>query len=184
MNHTNRNRISFRQFSIIVPLIACCLSLLASAHAERSVSLAWSPSPDPSVAGYYVYSREENASTATRVSAGPNTQATVTGLKEGLQYSFTVTAYNASGTESAPSNEAFWTVPVPLNLLAGLPPGFFSRLQFPAAPGHWYELQASTNLKNWTTIWQSGTATTYSWTEVNDTKSGSYKSRFYRLQIH
>jgi hypothetical protein len=184
MNQTSRHQTSFSRISFLLPIMACCLFLLTTAHAERSVSLAWSPSPDPSVAGYYVYSREENASTATRISAGPNTQATVTGLKEGLQYNFTVTAYSTTGAESAPSNEAFWRVPVPLNLLAGLPPGFFRRLQFPAAPGHWYELQASTDLKNWTTIWQSGTATTYSLTEVNDTKSGNYKNRFYRLQIH
>lgn len=178
-----------------VAIAALGILLPGNASAERSVTLAWYPSTDAAVTGYYVYSLEENATVATRINVAGLTQATIPALKEGLRYTFKVTAYNAAGLESAPSNEAMFVVPVTLRLLPGATVTASKRLQFPMAPGHWYELQASTNLTSWTTIWQTGTAVTYAWTEFQDINSGSgtgtgakngsmLPRRFYRLKVH
>ncbi|MEY4385764.1 MAG: hypothetical protein RLY20_1047 [Verrucomicrobiota bacterium] len=115
---------------------------------------------------------------------GPNTRAPVGGLKEGLHYGFSVTAYNAAGVESTPSVEVGITLRVPIKLVTGTNATSLKRVQFPAAPGKWYELQASTDMKNWTTIWQTGVATAYSWTEYQDVQSATLKSRYYRLKVH
>jgi len=164
------------------------LALLAlfqsAAQAERSVTLAWNPSPDASVAGYYVYSLEENSLSPAQFDAGPATQMTVTGLKEGMRYGFTVTARNAHGVESLPSQSVSFVVPVPLKINSPLTQGGACRLQFPVAPGHWYELQASTDLQTWETIALTGVANVYSSIELQDTKSRLNGKRFYRLQVH
>jgi hypothetical protein len=114
---------------------------------------------------------------------GSATQTTIGGLKEGLRYNFKVTAYNQFGAESAPSNEAALTVPVPVQLVRPMSPTALRRLRFPVAPGRAYEVQASTDLVNWMPIWQTGVATTYTWIEVPDMQSGSIRSRFYRLRV-
>lgn len=169
---------------IAVAVAAGWMMLLATASAERSVTLAWNPNADASTVGYRVYALEENALTATSTNVGGLTQVTVPGLKEGLRYTFTVTSYNAAGMESVPSDAAVFVVPVPLQLLPATTPGGAKRLQFPAAPGRWYELQASADLKNWTTIWQTGVALTYAWTGFSDPQSATLKSRYYRLKVH
>lgn len=178
------------QWSFVVLVIA--LGWLAKpgiASAEQSVTLAWNPSADTSVVGYHIQAREEN-SAPTTINVGGRTKATVPGLKEGLRYTFTVTSYNEAGLESAPSNPAEFVVPVPLVLVPGATADALKRLQFPMAPGHWYELQASSDLKTWTTIWQTGTASAYGWTEFQDPLSGGStiltgtRGRFYRLVVH
>jgi hypothetical protein len=172
----------WRSLSILV--VALYAVGVSMAPAEEMVTLAWSPSYSSDIAGYYVYSYEENSTVPSRVDVGPLTQATLPGLKEGLRYTFTVTAYNAVGLESVPSNEVPFVVPVPLRLLVPASPTSFKKLQFPAAPGHWYELQMSTNLQSWTTIWQTGVANAYSWVEYQDPQSSSFKPRFYRLKVN
>jgi hypothetical protein len=162
---------------------AVCLGWACAARAERAVTLAWNPSTGP-VAGYYVYAWEENATAPMRVDAGNSTVAQVSGLKEGLRYVFQVTAYNTSRVESVPTSGLPYTVPVPIELLPPLPGSTSCRIRFPAAPGRWYELQASTDLVQWTTIWQTGLANNYSWVDYQDPRSRYYKTRYYRLQVH
>lgn len=150
-------------------------------HAQRSVTLAWNPGNE--AAGYFVYAIEENATESVKLDAGGKTQTIVSGLKEGLNYTFYVTAYNPSGVESAPSLPIEYRVPVTMQMTApaGGAPG---RIRFPAAPGRWYELQASTDMVNWSTIWQTGKANNYAWMEYQDPRARYYSSRFYRLQVH
>ncbi len=171
---------------------AIFLAAAGRATAVQSVTLAWDPSGDSSVAGYRIHAREDNAAPVL-IDVGGRTQVTVPGLKEGMRYTFTVTSYNESGVESAPSNAAEYQVPVPITLRPGATPDAAKRVQFPMAPGHWYELQASSDLRNWVTIWQTGVATEYAWTEYEDprsttasTKPGASgeRSRFYRLVVH
>jgi hypothetical protein len=164
----------------------CWMGESMRSSAEQSVTLAWNPSADTTVVGYHVQSREEN-SVPTTINVGGRTKATVPGLKEGLRYTFTVTCYNGAGVESTPSNPADYLVPVPLALVAGAATESLKRLQFPMAPGHWYELQASSDLKTWTTIWTTGIASAYGWTEFQDPASTvltGTRSRFYRLVVH
>lgn len=164
--------------------VACSLGMLTTVWAERSVTLAWNPSTDPSAIGYRIHVRAENATSATPINVVGLTKVTLPGLMEGLRYTFTVTSYNAAGVESPPSNEAEYLVPVPLHLLPGTTASATKLLQFPMAPGHWYELQASENMQTWTTIWQSSIASTYAWTDYTDPQSNALNTRFYRLKVH
>ena len=182
---------SARPVLLAFAIAGCWLMMLASASAERSVTLAWDRSPDSAAVGYRIYAREENITTPTSINVLGLTQATVPGLKEGRRYTFTVTSYNAAGLESPHSNAAEFVVPVPLKLLPGASTSAPKRLQFPMVSGRWYEVQASTNLKSWTTIWQTGTSSTYAWAEYQDIDSaipvdprGAYfPKRYYRLKI-
>jgi len=178
--------ISSRVRLLLAAVVAVFIGTVApdTALAERAITLAWNPSPGTGVAGYYVYAWEENAATPERIDAGANAYAIVSGLKEGLRYSFSVTAYNVYQAESPPSPEVSFKVPVPMSLLPGSSPSSPRRIRFPAAPGKWYELQASTDLINWTTIWQTGVANNYSWIEYQDPRARYYTSRFYRLEVH
>jgi hypothetical protein len=79
--------------------------------ADRSIDLSWTPNTDTDLAGYIVYRQEIDskgvaAGTATRLNstpvAGPayrDQTATI-----GRRYAYFVTAVNAAGNESAPSN--------------------------------------------------------------------------------
>jgi len=181
-----KNRL-FLFLSSISSLLTLLVGLLITttpgiAHAEHTVTLAWDSAADEA-AGYFVYAVEENSTEPVKLDVGGNTRAVVSGLKEGLSYTFYVTAYNPVRVESAPSLPIEFKVPVPLqmNPSANNAPG---RVRFPAAPGRWYELQASTDLVNWTTIWQTGKANNYAWMEYQDPRARFYKSRFYRLQVH
>lgn len=174
-----------RLLSRVVPVLSALFWFAqpGTAHAERSATLAWNPSPSSGVAGYNLYVLEENSVTPTRITVGNTNQITVTSLKEGLHYSFTVTAYNASAMESTPSNEALFVVPVPLSMVSATSNGL-KRIQFQGAPGRSYELQATSDLRTWATIWQTGSVATYAPLEFEDPESGILGCRFYRLVVH
>jgi hypothetical protein len=74
--------------------------------------LRWSPSPDTSVQGYYVYVRQATKPYGAPIDAGGARQASggtldwvVTGLSSTTTYFMAVSAYTASRVESALSNE-------------------------------------------------------------------------------
>jgi hypothetical protein len=168
---------------ILLAIIALAGCILASpAWAERKVTLAWDGSIDTATSGYIVYAYEENTTLLARVDVGGNTYAEIDGLKEGLSYTFYVTAYNPYYVESPPSLPVNFQVPVPLQMVSGAGIGA-GRIRFPAAPGRSYELQASTDLMNWSTIWQTGVVNKYAWLEYQDPRARYYVSRFYKLIV-
>jgi hypothetical protein len=75
-------------------------------------------------------------------------------------------------------------VPVPLNLLPAVAGNGPLRLQFPASPGLSYQLEASSDLKTWTTLWQPGLVTAYTTLEFSDPQSSALPQRFYRLKVN
>ena len=77
-----------------------------------SVTLAWNPSTDPTVAGYNVYYGGASATYTNEISAGNVTNITVSGLVPGATYYFAATTYNTAGMESALSSEASYQVPL------------------------------------------------------------------------
>lgn len=79
--------------------------MVSVSRATSTVSVAWNPSTDPTVAGYRVYSGTSSGVYTQETDAGNATSATLTGFNAGQTYFFAVTAYNSSGLESAPSNE-------------------------------------------------------------------------------
>ena len=155
-----------------------------SAFALREVTLGWDADLNPTVAGYNIYTLEENSPLPLKQNVGLSTQAKITGLKEGLNYSFKVTAYNQFGVESLPSAPLNYFVPVPLEIARPVGTSPYMRLRFPVSPGRTYELQASSDLKNWSTIWQTGSILFYTQTDYEDRRSVGLVKQFYRLLIH
>jgi hypothetical protein len=175
---TTKTVIQLLFIALLVPI------LCPAAWAAQTMPLAWDPNPDASVAGYVVYYGNKSGNYSSRIDVGTNTATTISGLKEGQTNYFAVTAYNAARVESAASGAVAYIVPgmvlVTPRLKASDPQG----LKFPVAWGHWYEVQATADLKSWTTIWQTTAATSNSWVQFQDPKANLFPKRFYRLILH
>jgi len=91
---------------------------LAALPVQRTqgVTLAWDPSSDTNVVGYFRYYGGASGNYTNRVDVGNVTSNTVAGLVAGSTYFFAVTDYGASGLESLPSTEVSYTVPLTNNL--------------------------------------------------------------------
>ena len=81
------------------------------AKADQSVTLAWNPSPDPTVTGYNIYYGTGSGAYTTKIFVGNTNLCSISGLKVGTQYFFIATAV-AGTEESLPSNEISYTVPI------------------------------------------------------------------------
>ncbi len=170
---------NFRTLFTLLTLSAC----LGSATAA-DVSLHWNPSSDPSVVGYNIYYGKTSGDYTSMVTIGNVSVITISNLTCGVTYYFAATAFDASENESGFSNEATFIVPGTLTLSSGSNPGDPLLIKFPVAPSHWYEVQASTNLQSWTTIWQTGVSTSNALVQYSDPNAGKFSSRFYRLVLH
>lgn len=162
---------------VLATLFACGL-----ARAASSTVLEWSPNTDPSIAGYNVYYGGASRDYTNVIDVGASTTALVDGLVEGQTYYFAVTAYTFDGEESDFSDESIFLVPGLLTLIAGSTPAAPMQIRFPVAAGHWYELQRSTDLLTWLTIWQT-TGVANVWVEFDAPISAS-GAQFYRVVLH
>jgi len=135
---------------------AVVLFMQLPASALQSVTLAWDPSTDSSVVGYNVYYGSASGNYTSKLSVGNTNSATISGLVEGVTYYFVVTAYNAAGLESVPSNEVSYIVPPGLVLaikpiqLLGFPNAALITATGPV-PQKW-ALEVSADLKSWRTL--------------------------------
>src|SRR5260221_5463889 len=143
-----------RQIKVVVAT-GLFVAFHLTASAGQSVTLAWDSSPDTNVTGYVLYSGNASGTYSSRVDVGTNISTTVASLAEGSTYYFAVTAYNADGIESGPSNEVGFIVPGLIRLVQGGGTNAPVRVSFPAAPAHNYGLQATTDFLSWVTIWQT-----------------------------
>ena len=155
----------------------------ASAKGAPNVTLAWNSSGGSSVAGYFLYCGPTAGVYTNRINIGNNTTASVSGLNEGQTYHFAVSAYNAAGAEGTLSADISYITPG-LIVLASTANATAMNMTFPVAPNHWYEVQASTDMKSWATIGQTGVATSNAWTQFADAQSAQFRNRFYRLILH
>lgn len=94
---------------VLMTMAAVALAL--GARAEKSVNLAWDPSPTSSVVGYTIQYGTNSGQYSEFLLLGDATTATVPDLLEGFTYYFVVTAHTDEGLESDPSNELAYTVP-------------------------------------------------------------------------
>jgi len=96
-------------------LIWGLIILVCSAFAIEAavVTLAWDVSSSPNIAGYRLYSGTTSGVYSQTIEVGNATSTLVSNLVTGKTYFFVVTAYNAMGVESAPSNEVSYLVPSP-----------------------------------------------------------------------
>jgi regulation of enolase protein 1 (concanavalin A-like superfamily) len=92
---------------------ALCLAMMVCSAAASAVGLRWNPNPEPDIANYRVNYGTSSGVHPLAVDAGLNTRVSINGLQEGTTYYFVVTAINAEGLESEPSDEVFYQVPVP-----------------------------------------------------------------------
>ena len=100
----------------LMGILRCCLvisavTLPSLARAEKSVTLAWDPSPTPTVVGYTVQYGTNSGQYSEFLLYGIETTAVIPELQEGVTYYFVVTAHTDEGLESDPSNELVYTVP-------------------------------------------------------------------------
>jgi len=156
---------------------------LANTHGTQTVQLGWDASQDPTVTGYFLYYGTACKTYTNQIDTGTNAMATVSGLQEGETYYFAVTAYNSDGVESDFSSEVTYITPGFLGVVGGTNSNFV-RMEFPVAWDHSYEIQASVDLKAWTTIGQTGVATSNAWTQFSDPQASQFPKRFYRLVLH
>jgi Fibronectin type III domain len=149
-----------------------------------SVSLSWNQNSDPAITGYNIYYGTVSGAYTNNVTVGNIAAVTIADLQAGVTYYFVATAFDAFGDESGFSNETQFIVTGALTLSSGLNPGDPMVIKFPVAPSQWYEVQASVDLQAWTTIWQTGVATSNAWVQYSDPEAGQFPSRFYRLVLH
>jgi len=76
-----------------------------------SATLAWDPVTDPDLSGYILHHGPTAGNYTAEVNVGNKTSYMVSGLTEGSTYHFAVTAYDASGKESAYSNDVSAFIP-------------------------------------------------------------------------
>ena len=177
-----------RRFSKITGLarflagLVICTAFITSVQAQANVTLAWSPSSDPIVAGFNIYYGGASGVYTNKTSVGTATSLTVPNLVVGATYYFAATTYSAAGAESALSSAVSYTVPTPAS---GLQLGVNASKQFvltmTGPVGHTYDIQATQDFKTWTVI---GTVTvgangSFSFT---DTNAASFSKRFYRTR--
>jgi len=91
---------------------------LAAQPVGRYSVLSWDAGGDPTAVGTFLYYRELPAGTSIKVDVGPDMTYAADNLIEGATYEFYVTAYNAQGVESEPSNTIQFT---PLATTANAP---------------------------------------------------------------
>jgi hypothetical protein len=100
--------------SALGAIVALSLTLLLTLSAQAAqVTLTWNDPNDTSarISGYNVYYWQPTWDVPESVDVGKQVTYTMPGLEVGQTYHFAVTAYQASGGESAYSNEVITTIP-------------------------------------------------------------------------
>jgi hypothetical protein len=158
--------------------------LLCAFVPPPGATVAWNPSTSSGIAGYHLYYGGVSHNYTNMVDVGNATNATITGLTTGAVYYFAVTAYNASGLESAYSNEASYTIgsPVLPVLQISVVVGQVT-LTGTGHAGTNYNILGSQNLTNWSVI-GSMTANANGTFQFRDPAGTSHKRYIYRLQQH
>lgn len=168
---------------LLAALLTLTFAFCDKAHAGNII-LSWGRSASPGVAGYNVYYGTTSGSYLYKVNTGNTGSVTISNLTPGLTYYFAASAYDAYGHESQLSPQISYLVGYVLAMTGNAFPGNQATLQFEVVAGHWYEVQASTDLQTWTSIWQSIIAPSSFLFSFTDPDAGSYPSRYYRLVIH
>jgi len=145
---------TFRTGASLCILGAC---LIASSSQAANVTLGWDPSTDPDVVWYNLYYGPSTQNYTNVVDAGNSTTCSIFGLVIGATYYFTVTAYNALGLESPPTEEIVYQIPAGLYppkipaASATVTNGIFG-FDVRTDPGRNVIIQTSTDLVHWQSI--------------------------------
>jgi hypothetical protein len=191
-NFGNEKPASKGRVGLLLIGLLCLLAHAAYGTTPASVTIGWDQSQDTNVAGYAVYYGTAPGIYSTRVDVGTNAMAQITGLSDGATYYFVVTAYDADGVESVPSAMLSYIPnytppnPVTLKLKMGATSMSPVTLLFSGQANHSYEVQSSSDMQTWTTIWQCNALALDSVVEFQDSPSSGnfYEARFYRAVAH
>lgn len=110
MSRTKLN-LPLRWPMVLWSILWLALGSFSFVRAGQTVTLAWDANSESDIAGYRLRYGVSSGSFTTTIDAGKNTSAIVLDLTPGVTYFFAVTAYNATGLESLPSNEISATTP-------------------------------------------------------------------------
>jgi hypothetical protein len=165
-------------------MLVLASSVMTESTRAQNAVLQWDPCQSTNAVGYNVYYGTASGDYTCEVDAGDATSITLSNLTCGATYYFAATTYDDLGDESPLSAEVCFIVPGAFSISGPDPATGLPALNFPVVPGHWYEVQATTDLQNWTSIWESDVMTNNVWTVYEDPDAGAYSQRFYRLVTH
>jgi len=161
----------------------CVLGMtMPPAFATGSVTLAWNPSTSPDITGYDVYYGVASGVYDNEISAGDNTNITISNLVEGVTYYFAATAHDDG--QSPFSNEISYTVPLnPSNSLAILasPASFNGQFSFTVSGinGRLYVVEASADLTHWAPMMTNTAPFVFTANDMNQ-----HGQQFYRAVLY
>jgi hypothetical protein len=155
-----------------------------------ALTLAWDPSIDPTVVGYRLYQGTTSQVYTSVTDIGNQTSANISALAGGRTYYFAVTAYDATGLESAFSGEISYTVPTSaprppyLQVTATITQDANKQLVLAGtAPiGSICRILATQDFSTWSLV-DTVTVDAQGFFQVTDPASGLLSHRFYRMLL-
>lgn len=177
----------FLDMMVIVAILSAPIHALGAVLPPgQSVTLAWTPSTDPNIAGCNVYYGVASRTYTQMVNPGTATSVTISGLVAGATYYFAATSYDFLGMESDFSNEVSYTVPgtlpvSPATLKIRVTATRQVILTVAGEAGRSYNIQASQDFIAWTII-GNVTLPAGGLADSTDTNAAGFPKRFYRTQ--
>ncbi|HXB60115.1 MAG TPA: fibronectin type III domain-containing protein [Candidatus Acidoferrales bacterium] len=165
---------------LILTVVVSSPFAVAATNQTASVTLAWTPSVSPSIAGYDVYYGTSSGNYTESVTITNVDEMTIQGLTNGTTYYFAAKTLSSAGALSGFSAQISYvagiTSAIPSTITSQLasPSGQFS-FSVSGTSGFEYAVEASTNLANWVIL---GT-NTVPFIFV-DTNASQFSQRFYR----
>ena len=150
-------------------------------QASRSVTFAWDRNSETNIVNYKIYYGGASHTYTNMVSTGNATSVTIGNLAEGVTYYFAATAQSYLGLESDFSDEISYLVPAAADVQVSVAPSRHAILTVTGPIGGTYEIQATQDLKTWTTI-GTGTVGATGVLSFADTNAPAFSKRFYRTR--
>jgi hypothetical protein len=170
----------FRLGKVGVPLL-CLVASQQFSSAQVNLSLSWNyPSTNETGFGIQRATSPDGPWKQIATVAAPTTSYVESNLQYSTTYYYQTWAYNAAG-DSPLSSIASITTPAGFGVQLSVPSPGQIKLTVTGLTGLIYNIQASQDLKSWTTI-GSLTAVVDGLLNFTDTNAVHYSRRFYRVQ--
>lgn len=164
------------------------LYLTSSFVPSSAVGLAWDPSPDITVVGYFLCWGTASGQCTNQLDAGNQTSATVGGFATDTIYYFNVVAYNGIGQQADPSNEVQYSITnsAATGARIAIQPTLSGSnltaicLSFPVSARAAYAVLATQDFVRWDTIWTMNCAQDLAVVRLTLDVT-NHTQRFYRL---
>jgi len=151
-----------------------------TSSSSYTVNLGWNASSSTDVTGYRIHFGTVSGTYTASIMVENVTTGTVSGLAEGVTYYFAVSALNASGLESAFSNEVSFKPGLHASSIRIAGDGQ-PVLAVSGLIGSQYDIEASEDLMDWALI-ETVTMPDGGSLKFSDPNAGYYPQRFYRTR--